>query len=318
MPNAYAFAFLILACLFYSSSSQAHHIGSDENFSVNLGELEDTVKQYGPESALNEIEKDYISGDISSDKCHNAAHLIGKISAGTYGLSVAAARGNHICRSGYFHGVFESLGYNGIYDKNSIASLCSGKELQKEGDRLQCLHGLGHGLEVAHDYNTEAAVESCILFSGEYAEACAGGIYMEAMKPGHQNQVPADSNFENVNEFCGKKFANVCSRYSGYSLLRRSGNDLEKAFRDCDTSAEKQECQYGFGAIITRTLDFDPKNVYKTCANDGLNENCFLGAASEYGNSREIGKGFEFCMLELNLNGINCAATIALRVSKYI
>ncbi len=125
---------------------------------------------------------------------HVYTHVIG-IKAWKPGRDVAKVfeSCNGLFQSGCYHGVIQAaLTSEGSVDSARVAQLCD----QVEGTtpnrwlRFQCVHGLGHGLEMIWNWDLPKALTGCDwLVSGWDRESCYGGAFMEnavaSMPGGH-------------------------------------------------------------------------------------------------------------------------------------
>lgn len=137
--------------------------------------------------------------DVARDG-HGYTHVIG-IRAWKPGDDVAAAfKGcNGLFQSGCYHGVIQAyLTADGSLDSLRSVQLCD-QIASKERERwlrFQCVHGLGHGFEMAHNWDLPKALEGCDwLPDGWDRESCYGGAFMEnavaSMPGGHHTSVTA-------------------------------------------------------------------------------------------------------------------------------
>jgi hypothetical protein len=90
-------------------------------------------------------------------------------------------------QSGCYHGVIQSyfaalVGSGGQVDAGAVNSLCADYR-ERDADRwllFQCVHGMGHGLTMLHDYHLPTALEGCDLLAEDWdREGCYGGVFME-------------------------------------------------------------------------------------------------------------------------------------------
>src|SRR3989344_1787023 len=103
------FAFL-LGIILFSGTALAHlneNAIRPDMYNEHLNTLKGNLEIDGPKKTLEKLESLYMSEVISSDECHLMAHSIGRKSFEIFGVALAAANGSHVCRSGYFHGLFE-------------------------------------------------------------------------------------------------------------------------------------------------------------------------------------------------------------------
>lgn len=92
-------------------------------------------------------------------------------------------------QSGCYHGVIQSYfaeltGSGAEVDAEVVDGLCADYR-EADSDRwllFQCVHGLGHGLTMLHDYHLPTALAGCDHLSSEWdREGCYGGVFMESI-----------------------------------------------------------------------------------------------------------------------------------------
>lgn len=131
---------------------------------------------------------------------HGYTHVIG-IRAWRPGGDVATVfrSCNGLYQSGCYHGVIQSyLTAEGSLDSTRAVTLCDAvaSDVKELWLRFQCVHGLGHGFEMALNWELPAALSRCDwLASGWDRESCYGGAFMEnaiaSMPGGHHVSVRA-------------------------------------------------------------------------------------------------------------------------------
>ncbi|MEK6596856.1 MAG: hypothetical protein AABY91_00885, partial [Gemmatimonadota bacterium] len=120
---------------------------------------------------------------------HVYTHIIG-IRAWQPGLDIgtvfAACTG--LFQSGCYHGVIQSyLTSDGGLDSTKVVWLCDIVAQKAPGylARFQCVHGMGHGLEMALNWDLPRAMSSCDWLPSPWdREACYGGAFMEFIVAG--------------------------------------------------------------------------------------------------------------------------------------
>ncbi len=137
--------------------------------------------------------------DVERDG-HGYTHVIG-IRAWRPGGDVAAVfrSCNGLYQSGCYHGVIQSyLTADGSLDSARAVTLCDAvaPDVKELWLRFQCVHGLGHGFEMALNWELPAALSRCDwLANGWDRESCYGGAFMEnaiaSMPGGHHVSVRA-------------------------------------------------------------------------------------------------------------------------------
>lgn len=92
-------------------------------------------------------------------------------------------------QSGCYHGVIQAYfaeitGTGAGITPDAVDTLCADYR-ESEDDRwlrFQCVHGLGHGLTLLHDFHLPSALGGCDHLSEEWdREGCYGGVFMESI-----------------------------------------------------------------------------------------------------------------------------------------
>lgn len=143
---------------------------------------------------------DLLRATMSSDRslfnyCHDVAHAIGEAALiranGT--LEEAIVGGEPICRYGFAHAVIEhevarAQGQDPEISGNHMGAFCSRTDLWAASiDRLECLHGLGHGWMLSQRGDLPFVLDACAAANTDLGAAgsdyCALGAFMELQSP---------------------------------------------------------------------------------------------------------------------------------------
>jgi hypothetical protein len=133
--------------------------------------------------------------DVARDG-HGYTHVIG-IRAWHPGADVGAIfrSCNGLFQSGCYHGVIQAyLMQGGSVDSARAVRLCN-EVAPEEKDRwllFQCVHGLGHGFEMAWNWELPKALKGCDWLRTKWDQySCYGGVFMEnavaSMPGGHHH-----------------------------------------------------------------------------------------------------------------------------------
>ncbi len=165
-----------------------------EDYFVTLAAAGRTALSLGALAALGREHE-----DVERDG-HGYTHVIG-IRAWQPGDDVGTVfrSCNGLYQSGCYHGVIQSyLTASGTLDSTRAVTLCGSvaPEVKDLWLRFQCVHGLGHGFEMALNWDLPAALTRCDwLENGWDRESCYGGAFMEnavaSMPGGHHVSVRA-------------------------------------------------------------------------------------------------------------------------------
>ncbi|MBX4196860.1 hypothetical protein KW805_04700 [Candidatus Pacearchaeota archaeon] len=274
---------IILVLLFQLSS-----VASNEN---NL--LEPQYRNYhelfnknGIKNTLTIVGSLYEQGNLTSDECHFILHELGDYASKKIGIKKSLQEATETCRAGFIHGLFLNSNLTEVHD----TSLCTGFFTKKL--RLQCLHGLGHGLTVFFDYNLSEALGVCKSGKNDgYQSACASGVFMEEFSPrAHLSRNATNETFE----ICeNNDFKSECNWYIGIRITQYN-KSLTQGLKECNNAGQNYhtDCERGIGVLAARRTNYDKENVFSIC---GISKECLFGAASEFSLSEGIKRGLLFC-----------------------
>jgi hypothetical protein len=159
-----------------------------ENYFVDLSDSGRVAVALGALAVLADEDK-----QVKADG-HVYTHLIG-IKAWQPGRDIGSvfASCNGLFQSGCYHGVIQAyFTSDGSVDSAEVARLCDHVEGSTRNLwlRFQCVHGIGHGLEMIWSWDLIKALEGCDwLLTNWDRQSCYGGAFMEnavaSMPGGH-------------------------------------------------------------------------------------------------------------------------------------
>lgn len=238
---------------------------------------------------------------------HSLTHVIG-IRAWKPGDDVATVFRSctELFQSGCYHGVIQSYLTSGDVDSTRTTSLCD--TIAPLGTdnwlRFQCVHGLGHGLEMAWNWELPKALSGCDwLHTNWDRDSCYGGAIMEnsvASQPGgHHTSVRAldAANTDQASSghdahgghgmqstpisykmrdstdalypcsALGPRYLSACYLGHGNILLTAVGWDFRRAAAECDRVEEayRAVCYTSLGTNASGATVRDTKESIKLC-----------------------------------------------------
>ncbi|HEX2076337.1 MAG TPA: hypothetical protein VHG08_01475 [Longimicrobium sp.] len=147
---------------------------------LNIASVFLTARDRGPRAALDTLERLAAQDMWVRAKGHQLAHAIGRYAMEKRKDLAVLRECTPRFQSGCFHGVLE--GYflqGGTIDRASVASICAGP-VARDFERMECWHGLGHGLMVHHAGDFRQALALCdALEAAQPRRECHDGIFME-------------------------------------------------------------------------------------------------------------------------------------------
>ncbi len=243
---------------------------------------------------------------------HGYTHVIG-IRAWQPGGDVKAifASCNGLFQSGCYHGVIQAyLMQGGAVDSARAVKLCN--EIAPEDKdrwlRFQCVHGIGHGFEMAWNWDLPKALKGCDWLGTSWDRySCYGGVFMEnavASMPGahHHTAVRALSATTPMNDSAMARHDMAAMEHSGSpdpTKITFKMRDSVDALYPCsivDTMYQFSCYQLQGGLILSRV------------------QSDFAKAAAECDKAPPLGRSQCYVSLGTNASGItvqNTSRTIA-------
>jgi hypothetical protein len=274
-----------------------------EDYFVRLAGTERVHVALGALAALAAVHP-----DIQRDG-HGYTHVIG-IRAWHPGADVAAIFRSctGLFQSGCYHGVIQAyLTEGGSVDSARTVKLCD-EIAAGESDRwlrFQCVHGLGHGFEMAWNWELPHALKGCDwLHSAWDRYSCYGGVFMEnavaSMPGGHHTSAHAlsstmpmsDSSMpgmghdhapdpgkitfkmrDSVDALYPCSIVDTVYQFSCYQLqggliLNRVRSDFAKATAECDKAPPigRSQCYVSLGTNASGMTLQDTKKSIQDCS----------------------------------------------------
>jgi hypothetical protein len=149
----------------------------------------------------------------------------------------------------------------------------------------QCVHGIGHGLLIAYDYELPDALTGCERLSrGWDVDVCANGVFMENVHPslpGASRAWVSESDPEVPCNRVAERHRPACYQYAAGRVIKIGGS-LAEASGVClsFTPAWIDTCLDGLGRVVGANSNYRPSEVDTLCA--GARERawvCVSGAA---------------------------------------
>jgi hypothetical protein len=201
---------------------------------------------------------------------HSLTHVIG-IRAWKPGDDVAQVFKSctSLFQSGCYHGVIQSwLTSGGAVDSARTTALCD--TIAPTGTdnwlRFQCIHGLGHGLEMAWNWELPKALAGCDWLGSSWdRDSCYGGAIMEnavASHPGgHHTSVRA---LEATNDDHGHAGHGAATATGPPTFPMRDSTD---ALYPCSILGEQylSACYLGHGGILLSHVGWDFGRAAAAC-----------------------------------------------------
>ncbi len=237
--------------------------------------------------------------------------------------------------SGCGHGVIQAyLESQATMDSVTINGLCSPYRAAG-GPRwqlFQCVHGMGHGLNMMYGGDLPRALGTCdLLGEGWDRASCYGGAFMEnimeEIAPHHPaSELTASHEHDHMNmghsafkrldraqplypcSIMAAKYLQPCYEIQTAAILHFNRGNIRKTAEVCDTAPEDMRpiCYLSLGRDITAKAGRDPDRTRRYCDQGGEKYRrwCYFGAVKaliDWGARAE--PGIRFCGVLGNARG---------------
>lgn len=294
--------------------------GGDEHCAVeSLWDLSDTGSEEAVLETLNNITSAYAEVGYY---CHGPAHHLGMFVYGltenlTKTLEIASKRD---CGGALYHGGIENYFLSEMILNNAnpeeieFLNICQklGGDA-KQMKRIECAHGIGHGLAKVYEYDVFSSVQRCDEFSEPVEKRlCYEGVFMENV---NANVKIGGGNFDKddilypCNEI-NSKYANACYYYHATYILKQTGTVYD-SFAECNKISPEtplKACYMGIGRQLGGSLLNDIEQMKIVCQK-GISEYqrfCYQGALIVLADQKGIEESFEGCKVFPDIFKMDC------------
>jgi hypothetical protein len=266
---------------------------------------------------------------------HVYTHLIG-IKAWRPGMDVGStfASCTGLFQSGCYHGVIQAyLTAEGDADSARVAGLCDAVEGPTGSSwlRFQCVHGVGHGLEMIWNWNLPRALAGCDWLGSAWdREGCYGGAFMEnavASIPGGHHAVAQVIASEHQDHsahidpganppfpmrdsadalypcsIVDERYQSSCYMLQGGIILHRVRMDFGQAADECDRAPApvRHNCYLSLGTSASGITTRNARQSIAHCSHGdpGYQPWCFVGVVKNFIDvTARPADGVAFCQL---------------------
>ncbi len=228
--------------------------------------------------------------------------------------------------SGCGHGVVQAyLESQSAMDSVTINGLCAPYRQpgEPQWQLFQCVHGMGHGLNMMYRGDLPRALGTCdLLGEGWDRASCYGGAFMENIMGGiaphhpaselaasheHDNMSMGPAAFKRLDpadplypcSIMAQKYLPPCYEIQTAAILHFNRGSISKAADVCDTAPEDMQpiCYRSLGRDITSKAGRNPDETRRYCDQSGekYRKWCYFGAAKalvDWGARSEPGMTF--------------------------
>jgi len=256
--------------------------------------------------------------------CHLYGHSFGSfLYSYTGNLTQAILFTDRTCGGSLYHGIMQenfrakSLSENSASTFDAARDLCNEiSDVSYSQIRSECLHGIGHGLVIANDFDAFAAMKKCEEIEDEFGQrACTEGASMENALAFRFDKGTFDEN--DVLFPCSvldDTYEEACYTYHSIYILKKFPT-VKEAFNQCEKHQNEEHvkyCFYGIGAIKANRLYENIENIVSACQKGNINYQtyCFAGAAYELADQIGIENSFELCNYIEDKFKMDCYETV--------
>ncbi|MFB5604043.1 MAG: hypothetical protein ACE5RK_06515 [Candidatus Nitrosomaritimum aestuariumsis] len=214
--------------------------------------------------------------------CHSEGHHMGMVLYAYYDdVNKAVSMAGLDCGGALYHGILEThFGvekfFENSFDEFQANKICTEEFVDSKIKKWECLHGLGHGLTVAYEYDVFEPLKFCNSFEGWELQACARGVFMENII--HVRNT-SEGTFDQNDMFypCNsveEQFVGDCYLYQTFYLqtLSRGFGSVETTFSLCEGIEPKEFIKFCYVAIGESMVD-----LYLSIASQLAIDNCQKG-----------------------------------------
>jgi len=237
--------------------------------------------------------------------CHHQGHHIGEFLLGYYNgnVNVALSNVDQKCDSSLYHGIMENFLKEKVILSNiepeDIEVTTSCDFFEDRLIKLECAHGVGHGLVKVSDFDLEWSANRCDEFNlSEQKQVCYRGVFMEnAVALGDGKGVFDEDNPYSICNTLEDRHAQVCYQYHANKIAMFTPGTV---FDSCDNIEPKSLIKYCYMGIKPNLISIFHTNyqdVVLACSkgNPDYQVYCYIGIVTALADWKGIEEGIRFC-----------------------
>lgn len=180
--------------------------------------------------------------------------------------------------TGCYHGVMDAfMVTTRQVAPEAVARLCDGDPITAAAPvlRIQCVHGVGHGLASVFGNRVASALAACDGFGADQdRNACYSGVFQQSIEQTDERSdadpFAPDLTLPDPFAACdalAERYQRVCYIQQPTVILASNGEDVPAAFATCDQApaAFVVPCYQGVGAWISIFTHWDPDQTSDLC-----------------------------------------------------
>ena len=140
--------------------------------------LRSMLDRIGAPASVELIDSLYTDGTYAHF-CHRLNHALGSMAYTSIPELSTLMRGAGAgCQGGFFHGVLEQAGRSLAVDEFSRAAVAACEEPAEEIIRVDCQHGIGHGMYLSGQRDLTVVLAGCAKLGKSLNYLCSDGVFM--------------------------------------------------------------------------------------------------------------------------------------------
>ncbi len=232
--------------------------------------LRQYIRDYGPANTMRLVAQ---AGEVVGELCHQRAHETGRMAYELFGAA-AFALASHECEAGAYHGATEAM----FRDRGTanlegdVQTICGDADVFFF--RLQCIHGVGHGLMAWTTYELYDALDLCDRLKTERDQrACYSGVFMENVvgglsgTMGHFTDYLSEDDPHYPCNALTQRYVGPCYLYHSTRMLRMFEYNYERVADECANAdlSGLYDCFESYGRDVAAVTLGDPERGLAMC-----------------------------------------------------
>ena len=234
--------------------------------------LRQYIRDYGPANTVKLVAE---AGDVVGQLCHERAHVTGRTAYELFGAA-AFALASHECEAGAYHGATEAMfkERGTVNLESDVQVICGGSDVFFF--RLQCIHGVGHGLMAWTSYELYDSLDLCDrLETDRDRRACYSGVFMENVvgglsgTMGHFTDYLSDEDPHYPCNALTDRYIAPCYLYHSTRMLLMFEYDYERVAEECANAPAigRYDCFESFGRDLAASSLGESAKGLEQCHN---------------------------------------------------
>ena len=234
--------------------------------------LRQYIRDYGPANTVKLVAE---AGDVVGQLCHERAHVTGRTAYELFGAA-AFALASHECEAGAYHGATEAMfkERGTVNLESDVQVICGSSNVFFF--RLNCIHGVGHGLMAWTSYELYDSLDLCDrLETDRDQRACYSGVFMENVvgglsgTMGHFTDYLSDEDPHYPCNALTDRYVAPCYLYHSTRLLLLFEYNYDRVAEECVNAPDigRYDCFESFGRDLAASSLGEPAKGLEQCHN---------------------------------------------------